>query len=419
MTSGRGQTDTGVPPQWGAGDFDGVATRFDHFDPAFQDDPYPYYRQLRTGCPVGRSDLYGGFWFFSTYEDVSFAYHHPELFSSHPNAIPAAIGAAGAMIPLEVDPPEHGEYRRMLDPLFAPKAVAWLEDEVRGHVREILDAIFAAGRCEFVEDLAVPVPCRVFLQLMGMPLDMMDTFNEWKDRVIHAKGAPPGDGEAQVAVRMGAGLEVTQFYAEMMEKRRVQPSDDIVSYLVNDARKRDGDGLTDFEVLNICFLFFIAGLDTVTAALGNAFAYLADHPDARDQIVADPALISGAVDEFLRFDSPIQPGRTVTQDFEYKGTAFRKGDRVMLLDGSASRDETVFERPDEVDFRRHPNRHIGFGVGPHRCLGSHLARLEMRVVFEEWHKRIPNYEITAGDGVRRHTAMVRGVDHLPLSWNVG
>lgn len=395
---------------------------FDHFDPAIADDPYPAYAELRARCPIGKSEKYGGFYYLSTFDDVWYAYHHPELFSSYPNAIPAAgeegqgsTGSVGAMIPLEVDPPDHGVYRRLLDPLFAPKVIAALEAGMREDVIHRIGGFVERGSCEFVEEFAVPVPCKVFLDMMGMPVAMLDQFCVWKDQIIHAKGASPGDTEAQNAVRMKAGAEMSAYYAELIDERTESRGEDAISYLLHDARKRDGESLTPLEVLNICSLFFIAGLDTVTSVLGNAFVFLARSPQHRRMIVENPAIIPSAIEEFLRYDSPIQPGRTITRDFDYKGVSFKAGDRVMLLDGSASRDSSAFDNPDTVRFDRSPNRHVAFGVGPHRCMGSHLARLELRIVFEEWHRRIPDYHITAGQHVIRHTAMVRGVDHLPLT----
>lgn len=389
---------------------------FDHHDSALDADPYPVYEALRSHCPVGHSEKYGGFWILSTYDDVWHAYHHPEVFSSYPIEIGYGLANQRPMIPLEIDPPDHAKYRRVLDRLFAPRAVMPLEPSLRELANRLIDAFIERGECEFIADFAVPYPCGTFLNLMGMDLDLMSTFLEKKDVIIRGV---PGDAEASARVREDAALYVYGYFAEMLDQRAEKPADDIMSYLVNDA-EFDDRKLTQFEILDICFLFFIGGLDTVTSMLGLSFEHLGKNTRDRDFLVENPSEIGKAIEELLRWASPVSPGRTVVEETTIRGTTLQPGDRVLLLTGSAGRDDTVFPDPDTVDFNReNRTRHMAFGAGPHRCLGSHLARIELRIAFEELHRRIPDYRLKPGGVILHKNPNVRTVEHLPLVFSPG
>jgi cytochrome P450 len=268
---------------------------------------------------------------------------------------------------------------------------------------------------DFLEEFAVPYPTSAFLRLMGLPTD--DThrsqFVQWMDRVIHAKGAAPGDMAAQDAVRAEAGAEIYGLFAKMLDERSNQRGDDIVSILL-DARFASDRELTPFEILNFCFLLFIAGLDTVTSALGFGFMRLAARPDLQDRLASDSTLIPNAVEELLRYDSAVHPSRTVTRSCSIRGIDLQPGDRVTFPIASADRDEEVFEQADELVLDRHPNNHLAFGAGNHRCLGSHLARLELRIAYEEIFRRIPRFSIPDGAKIHFHGGGVKGLDNLPL-----
>lgn len=393
---------------------DDIERNFDVHDPAMADDPYSVYAHLRRSCPVGRSEKHGGFWILSKYADIAEVCRQPEIFSSNPAAIPANMGQARPMIPLEADPPAHTQYRRILAPVFSPGGAAALRDEIRKAVTILIDGFIEKGSCDLVADFSAQLPPMVFLQFMRWPLEDAPKFLEWTDRIIRGDEGSVDDA----TIRERAGAELYGYFARMMAARAEQPTGDFVSYLMN----ADFGGerkLTQFEVLDIIFNFLIAGLDTTNAALGNAFSYLATRPDQRDRLVADPSLIPAAVEEFVRWDSLLATGRTVTRDVEVGGVQMREGDRIMVLFGSASRDEEVFDRPDEVVFDREPSRHFGFGHGPHRCPGSHLARVELRVAFEELHRRIPDYRLAPGGKVRRHLGHIKGVYRLPLVFTPG
>ena len=392
---------------------DDVARRFDHYSPEFVLDPAPTYAHLRQQCPVGRAETYGGFWIFSKYEDVYRAYHEPEVFSSYPISTPPNMGQMERLIPVEIDPPDHRHYRRIVDPLFGPKEVNGLEPALRAHAIELIDTILAKGECDFIAEFAVPYPSAAFLELMGLPIADRDMFVGWKDRIIHGLGAAPGDVAALDEVRTQAGLEIYAYFAELLDARSEQLTDDLVSHLLR-ARFAGERELSQFEVLNFCFLLFIAGLDTVTSALGHSILHLGRRPDLQDRLAEEPALIPSAIEELLRWESPVFPGRTVMAPCTVRGVELEPGDRVMLLTGSAGLDEDAFERADELILDRHPNRHIAFGAGNHRCLGSHLARLELRVAFEEIVRRMPRFSIPEGAEIHAHGGGVKGIGNLPF-----
>ena len=327
--------------------------------------------------------------------------------------VPMELGNIRPLIPLMIDPPMHVKYRRVLDPLFAPKKMALLEDEVVTLVDELVDRFAARGSCDFHEEFAVPLPCTVFLRLMGLPLEDLDLFLAWKDDIIR----PPGlTMDEQAPHRAKAGLAVYDYFgAEVARRRALAPEDvpeDLLSQIM--AGEIDGVPLTDDEVLDICFLFIIAGLDTVTDSLDCFFAYLAQEPDQRRLLVEDESAIPSAVEELLRWESPVPAvPRVATEDVVFDGCPVSKGEQVMLLLGSANTDDAAHPGVDTVDLRRNPNPHLAFGGGVHRCLGSHLARVELRVALREFHRRIPDYHLKPGT-VLQYTPGLRSLTTLPL-----
>jgi cytochrome P450 len=374
------------------------------FDPEMAAAPQAAYRAMQEHVPVLRND---GLVMISRHEDVMHALRHPELFSSNMDAID--IGNIRPLIPLQIDPPDHVKFRRLLDPLFSPKEVAKLEPEVRRLVNELIDDFEAAGECEFSDQFAIPLPCTVFLALLGLPLEDLDLFLRFKNAIIRPSGA---DGDESRAIQRSAGTEIYAYFQSVVDARRAEPRNDLISGFI--AAEVDGNRLTDNDILDICYLFLLAGLDTVTASLTCSVAYLANHPDRRDAIAADPALVPAAVEELLRWESivPAVP-RVAMSDIEVSGEIVRKGESVMCMIGAANIDPGEFPDADVVDLERQANRHLAFGGGLHRCLGSHLARLEMRVALEELHRRLPDYAIKAGE-TPVYTMGIRAVEYLPL-----
>jgi cytochrome P450 len=316
---------------------------------------------------------------------------HHELFSSVGGI---DLGNIRPLIPLNVDPPEHSKYRKILDPLFAPKQMDAQEADITERVNHFIDAFVDHGECNFSEEFAELLPSSVFLGLMGLPWDELDTFLHLRDGILRPDKLDPNamfDGAARIAVQRATGRELYAYFDSVCDARAQHPSDDIMSHLVT--VEIDGERLTREEILDICFLFLIAGLDTVSDSLTCFYAFLANHPEHRRQLVDDPTLIAGAVEELLRWESPVPSGvpRIATQDTELpNGMKVRAGTALMVNYGAANIDPAEFDDPFDVRFDRGTNRHIAFGAGVHRCLGSHLARRELRIALREWHRRIPD-----------------------------
>jgi cytochrome P450 len=367
--------------------------------------PQPLYRMMREFAPVIETED-GGI-MLTRHEDVMDALRNPEVFSSDMDAI--ALGNVRPLIPLQIDPPDHLKFRKILDPLFAPREVAKLEHDVRDLTNSLIDAFVDRGRVEFSSELAVPLPCTVFLALMGLPQDDLDLFLRYKDNIIRPEGMIDSRADA---IRRETAQEMYTYFEQVVEERRREPRDDLVTRFVQ--AEVDGHRLTNNDILDIGFLFIIAGLDTVTATLTCSVAYLARNPEHRRALAADPSLVPGAVEELLRWETPV-PGvaRVLARDAEIAGTTYPAGTKCTVLIGSANTDESEFPEPEHVDFEREGNRHLGFGGGIHRCLGSHLARLELRVAIEEFHRRIPDYEF-APDAAPTYTPGLRSVENLEL-----
>jgi cytochrome P450 len=334
------------------------------------------------------------------------------VFSSKAEAV--QLGNVRPLIPLQIDPPKHVKYRRVLDPLFAPRKMAPLEDEVVELVTQLVDTFVADGRCDLHTDFAVPLPCTVFLRLMGLPLEDLDEFLEMKDGIIRPEGDTMQDQEP---VRRATAQKIYDYFQRVIDERRHNLGDDLLSKII--ASELDGERLTDEEVLDVCFLFIIAGLDTVTDSLDCMFAYLAQEPEHLRTLVEDPTIINSAVEELLRWETPVPVvARMATEDTEVDGCPVKAGQHVMLLIASANTDESHDATLDSVDLTRNPNPHLAFGGGVHRCLGSHLARLELRVALREFHKRIPEYTLAPNTDLE-YTPGLRSLHHLPLVFTPG
>ena len=375
-------------------------------------EPQPMYKALRESAPVFRSPQ--ATVVLSRLADIEMALKHTELFSSNMDAVD--LGNVRPLIPLQIDPPEHAKYRRILDPLFTPREMARREPQVAELVNEMIDRFADRGECDFHTEFAVPLPCTVFLQLLGLPTEDLDKFLEWKDGVIRPEGdsgfARRHESSAPVA------QQIYEYFDRAIDDHIASPRDDVLSAMIAANVEREGRPLSREELLDICFLFLIAGLDTVTDSLDCFFVYLARHPDHRHQLVEQPDILPHAIEELLRWETPV-PGvaRVAMQDVEVGGCPISKGERVSPLLGAANTDPAEFPDPDVVDFSRNPNRHRAFGGGPHRCLGSHLARMELRVALREFHRRIPDYEIPPGTQLT-YTAALRSVESLPLTFPV-
>ncbi len=340
---------------------------------------------------------------------VEYVLQHPKEFSSAMEAVD--LGQSVPLIPLQVDPPEHRNYRRLLDPIFAPRRMNAIEEDVAAMVNERIDRFVDRGRCEFTDELAVPLPSAVFLRLVGLPLSQLDLFLEMKDGILRPSG---NDLDQIQSSQKEAARRIEEYFAGAIEERRRSTGhdDDILSLCM--AAEIEGQRLTDDEIVGIFFLFILAGLDTVTDSLECFFAHLARNPEHRRSIVDDPTVIPSAVEELLRWETPVTTvPRVATRDLELEGCPIKKGESVAACIGAANTDDEANPTADVVDLTRDPNRHLAFGGGVHRCLGSHLARMELRVTLREWHRRIPDYSIAPGTELVYQPGL-RQIESLPL-----
>lgn len=385
------------------------------FSPEVAADPHPLYSALREQCPVAGLPFAEdhGTYLLSRHEDVQFALRNPDIFSSD---AAVDIGQERPLIPLQIDPPEHVKWRRLMDPFLAPKQVNILEDDFRVLVNEMIDGFVDRGSVDFHTEFSGPLPATMFLRLCGLPLEEMDTFVRWKDNIIRPD-VEFGDVEAAAALRRQTGQEMYAYFTGEIESRLAEPRDDLLTRLVHG--EVDGRALTIEDLLDIMFLFLLGGLDTVTATLDCTLAYLATHPERRRELVEHPEVTQHAVEEFLRFHTPVMGIlRNVKKPVEVSGVQMQPGDHVMVMIGSANTDEAMFAEPEQMHFERPENKHLAFGGGPHRCLGSHFARLELRVALEEWHRRIPEYSLPAGAAPSFSPGIRESAD-LRLEWPVG
>ena len=376
-------------------------------------EPQLVYRAMReampavhfVGTPIGNVGL------VCHRPDVETALRRAEVFATT-EAID--LGNVRPLIPLGIGPPEHRSYRRILDPLFSAKAMAEREAPITTLANELIDRFEGDGAVDFGSGFSIPLPSQVFLTLMGLPLEELGELLEMKDGIIRPEfvtGTAEGDPVA-TSHRRATAERIYAYFEVAFDERQRQPRQDLLSQLLE--TRVEGRQLSRAELLDIGFLFLIAGLDTVTAALDCAMRFLAEHPGHRRQICADPTLIPNAVEELLRYESPVAAvPRKATRDAELSGCPVRAGDTVSLMIGSANGDDAERDDVDQVKFDRSSNRHLAFGGGIHRCLGSHLARQEMRIALREWHRRIPDYHIEPGF-VIEHMVGIRSINGLRL-----
>lgn len=322
-------------------------------------------------------------------------------------------GNSRPLIPLNIDPPDHVKYRKLLDPLFAPRRIDALEADITDRVNHFIDTFADRGSCNFTMEFAELFPSSVFLGMMGLPWEELDTLVALRDGLLR-----PGDrtmaAEERSAIQRQTAGQVYDYFDAILDDRAAAPREDILSLFVG--VEADGDRLTRDEILSICFVLLTAGLDTVTDSLTCFFAFLAQHPEHRRQIATDPSVIPNAVEELLRWETPVPSAvRWAGEDATVGGCPVAAGNHVIVNLSAANLDPAEFDDPMEVRFDREVNRHLAFGGGIHRCLGSHLARRELRVALAEWHRRIPEYSLSPGYEVS-YLPPLRYVPDLQLTW---
>jgi cytochrome P450 len=371
--------------------------------------PQPIFKALRDDSPVLALE---GSLVLSRKSDIDEALRHPEMFTSNMSAVD--LKNVRPLIPLQIDPPDHKKYRKLLDPIFAPRFMTAMEDEVAVLVNDLIDRFIARGEVDFSAEFSTPYPSQVFLTLLGLPLDELPRFLAMKDGIIrpdHVTGHPYGSAEAD-AHQQEVADSIYAYFNQVLDERQGEPRADLVSRFLS--AEVDGHQLTREDILDICFLFLIAGLDTVSATLDCMFSFLSQHPDHRQMLVDDPSLIPSAIEELLRWETPVQMvARAAVEDGTFAGCPVKKGDNIVLMLGSANTDDLDVEDAQAVRFDREVNRHIAFGGGIHRCLGSHLARMELRVAMREWHRRIPEYSVEPGHTLV-YTPNIRSIEHFPM-----
>ena len=380
-----------------------------HSPDFYAGDPYPAYRELRATSPVCWNDV-TNFWALLKYEDIRYVSSNPALFSSAKGitipdpAIPSPVQEGNLIFS---DPPRHRQLRKLINAGFTRRQVAVLEPKIREIVAGILDGIEPDSVHEFAEEIAAPLPTRMIAELIGAPPDDWEQFRVWSDA---ATGNADPEIELDSLVAMG---QLFEYFQKLIAARRAEPRDDLLSVLAE--AEIDGHRLDDEDLLNFAFLLLVAGNETTRNLIALGTLALIAHPDQCRLLVDDPALIPGAVEEMLRWNSPVvHMARTATTDVEIRGQLIRAGDVVVMLYQSANRDEEIFG-PDSEEFKvtRNPNPHIAFGCGEHSCVGAQLARLEATVLFEELLQRFPKLELV-GEVDRMRATMVPGVKRMPV-----
>lgn len=383
--------------------------------PAMRDNPYPYYAMARQMVPVVYNDAIGS-WSVFTYEDVRAILRDAQAFSSDPSKFIEGLPRDRQTM-LSSDPPRHTQLRNLVNQAFTPRRVAALEPRIRRITDQILDAALPAGGIDIVEDLAYPLPVIIIAELLGVPSEDRAMFKRWSDEIVSRLGT---DFRSQAELPDGLRRmqeEFIDYFEEQIEAHRREPKDDLIQALLGaeiDRRK-----LTADELLTFCILLLVAGNETTTNLIGNAVRCFVEFPGEAARVRADLALVPSAVEEVLRFRSPVQATiRWATADTQIRGQTIRRGQRAIVVIGSANRDPAEFPEPDRFDVTRTPNRHLSFGLGIHFCLGAPLARLEAKVALEELFRRLPEFrraDEAAYEPVEGF--IMQGVKRLPLSFD--
>ncbi len=378
---------------------------YDHLAIAEMESPFEALAELRARCPVAHTDAHGGYWAAFTYEDVGAIARDPQRFSSAQGVSIPAHAFPMALPPIEVDPPRHLQIRGPLLDKFSPAAVSQMEPALRRVVGELIDDFVAEGFADLATQLTMPLPGIAIAHLLSLPDEVVATVREWTIRLIQN----PTDLEA-----IGDAMELI---AALYDDRSEAPRDDIPSLVAQ--LVIDGEPISEGEYLCMMTTLVMAGLDTTANAGANVLELLSKHPELRARLVDDPTRIPGAIEELLRFSTPLPSlARTATAQVEIRGETIEPGEKVSLCWIAANHDPEEFPDPERIDFDRFPNRHFVFGTGPHRCLGAHLARLELRVLLEEVLQRLPDFEVVHED-VRRYSGITRGISSLPARFAPG
>jgi cytochrome P450 len=392
-------------------------TEFDHFSPEYAADPFTVWDELRGSCPIARSEKFRGMWVPVRHADIEAIARDTTHFSSRSPVVAefAAMSDFGIEVPpISSDPPYHTAFRHLLLPFFSPGRIDALAPRITALADRLLDeglARFAeTGTFDAARDYAQHIPVHVIAAMLGVPDEDADQFRTWVHEMLE-------EGPTDFETAKRSLLEFYFYLQGIIEQRRVDPQDDLVTFLAN--AELDGRPLDERELFGGCLLLLVAGIDTTWSAIGASVWHLAQHPDQQRRLRDEPELWATAIEEFLRAYAPVTMAREVVADIEIGGCPMRAGDPLLLPFPAANRDPDAFDRPDEVILDRQHNRHAAFGIGIHRCLGSNLARLELRIALERLLERVPTFALAHPDdptSVSWSVGQVRGPRVLPLTW---
>jgi len=386
---------------------------------ALHDDPYETYRRLRNEAPTyWNPDL--SFWVLSRFEDVQNAFRDFETFSSTGGVAlesrrRGTTERAGFQQMIEMDPPDHTSFRKLVNRIFTGRRVAQMEEEIRNIFTQYLDQIIEKGEADLVNDLSSPFPMDVISAFLDIPEQDRTELRSHSDKILIRE-----DGKMEIPQEAAEGMfAMLQYFIDDLPKRKKSPRKGIIDDLL--ALEVDGRSLTEEELLGFCILFVIAGHETTTKMIANAIELLSRHPEQQNEIAQDLTLAPSAVEEVVRYHNSTQyMHRTMTTDMDLHGNTLKKGDSVLLLIGAANHDEREFgPTAGQFNIHRNADRHLAFGYGAHFCLGAALARMEGKIAIEEIHRRLPDYEVNHDEKVRFHSSNVTGWTKLPITFTPG
>jgi cytochrome P450 len=381
------------------------ATDFDHLDPRWIEDPFPIWEELRSRCPIAHTERYRGVYLPTRYEDVRAIAYDTTHFSSHKLVVREGGTVGGGSPPITTDPPKHRGAKTLLLPAFTPDAIERHRARTREICRTLVDGLVGRKRCDAAIDYAQEIPVRVIAHMLGIPSEDGDQFRTWIHEILEV-------GITDDLVLMRATEQMRAYFLEIAERRRLDPRDDLISYLL--AARINGKPLSDNHFFGSLRLLLVAGIDTTWSAIGASLWHLATHDEDRRRLAREPRLLGTAVEELLRAYAPVTMAREIVEDAEIGGTTFRKNEMVLLAFPAANRDPDMFENADRVVIDRTENRHVAFGVGIHRCIGSNLARMEINVALSEWLTRIPEFRLDPAGKTLWSRGTVRGPRQLPV-----
>jgi cytochrome P450 len=392
-----------VPPE--------LATEFPLL-PGLLTEENPFERIVPEACNGPRAsyatNIYPGYqpaWLFRRLADLRSVYMDNDHFTTRGfSPFAMSIGESWGVLPVELDPPEHTNFRRGVMPAFSPAAMKKMDDEIRRRARGLVDAFKDSGKCDFVAEFSSPYPVAIILDMMNLPQSRMAEFLEWEHKLLHS---------ADIAVIGEGARSVTQYLRAIIEERKESPGDDLISLSIH--ARVDGRKMTDDELLGYAFNLFVGGLDTVTANLSNHFRHLATHPEHQAYLRQNPEAIPAAVEELMRAYAAVVTYRICTHEVEVAGVTVKPGDKVAMYTTIAARDAEAFDNPHEVRLDRKPG-HVSFGAGAHLCLGVHLARRELRIAYEEMLSGLPEFSLQPGVPISSMAGGVIQPLNLPLVW---